>query len=93
MTADHDINRHRRTHEAQADGQPFGGYSDEDFEAEENEFGSLEEDSSPSEHGYMTQSMTNITSMPLSNSNLGMGSMAPPQMIHPSQMMLQQRLT
>jgi hypothetical protein len=43
--------RHRRTHEAQADGQPAPSFSDEDLEAEENEFGSL--DGSSPENPYL----------------------------------------
>lgn len=41
MTLIH-VRRHRRTHEAQVDGQVAPSFSDEDLEAEENEFGSLD---------------------------------------------------
>jgi hypothetical protein len=48
--ADH-LCRHRRTHEAQADGQPAPSFSDEDLDAEENEFGSI--DGSAPENQYL----------------------------------------
>jgi hypothetical protein len=49
------ICRHRRTHEAQADGQPAPSFSDEDLEAEENEFGSI--DGSSPENPYLPQNL------------------------------------
>jgi hypothetical protein len=51
VTLTSDISRHRRTHEAPADGQPVPSLSDEDLEAEENEFGSV--DGSSPENPYL----------------------------------------
>jgi hypothetical protein len=50
------LRRHRRTHEAQADGQPAPSFSDEDLEAEENEFGSMD-GSSPENNPYLPPMM------------------------------------
>lgn len=58
--------RHRRTHEAQADGQPAPSFSDEDLEAEENEFGSL--DGSSPENPYLPP-MLDMSSLNNTNSS------------------------
>ena len=57
--------RHRRTHEAQADGQPAPSFSDEDLEAEENEFGSI--DGSSPENPYLPP----MLDMPSLNNHAG----------------------
>lgn len=71
--------------------------SDEDLEAEENEFGSLDDDSPPGDNGFMSSSMLNmggVTSMPASSAAMyhsGMNAMMPPsQMIQPQ--LLQQHM-
>lgn len=82
----------------------MGGYSDEDLEAEENEFGVLDEESPPPpDHSYMSNGLTHgLTNSPMSNMTVasmrmpttGMGTghiMAPPQMM-PAQHMLQQQM-
>ena len=75
--------RHRRTHEARPDGE-IGGYTDDDLEAEENEFGTLDEESPPpSEQNYMQNTMTNMTASAMRMPAMGMGagrSMGPPMM-------------
>ncbi|KAL9070284.1 MAG: hypothetical protein Q9161_004977 [Pseudevernia consocians] len=95
--------QHRRTHEARPDGE-VGAYSDEDLEAEENEFGVLDDESPPPpDHSYMSNSLTNgLTNSPMTNltaasmrmPTTGMGAahvMAPPQMMS-TQHMLQQQM-
>lgn len=95
--------RHRRTHEARPDGG-VGAYSDEDLEADEHEFGVLDEESPPpQDHGYMSNALTNgLTNSPMTNltaasmrmPTTGMGTghvMAPPQMMS-TQHMLQQQM-
>lgn len=95
--------QHRRTHEARPDGE-VGAYSDEDLEAEENEFGVLDDESPPPpDHSYMSNGLTNgLTNSPMTNMTAasmrmpttGMGTghvMAPPQMM-PTQHMLQQQM-
>ncbi|KAL9624596.1 MAG: hypothetical protein Q9160_001261 [Pyrenula sp. 1 TL-2023] len=64
------LKRHRRTHETTTDGQPVSNFSDEDLENDENELGSIEEDSPPESDSFhiptssMGMSMGGITSMP-----------------------------
>ena len=97
--------RHRRTHEARADGEG-GNYSDEDLEAEEDEFGVINEESPPpvdrhSHNNYMQTSMSNspmthmtAASMRMPATGIGMGAthgMAPPPMMT-SQHLLQQQM-
>ena len=93
--------RHRRTHEARPDGEA-GSYSDEDLEeAEENDFGTLEDEMSPppSDQAYLTNGMTNgaMTNMTAATMRMpatGMGvshGMAPPTMM-PTQHLLQQQM-
>ncbi|KAL9108914.1 MAG: hypothetical protein Q9227_006310 [Pyrenula ochraceoflavens] len=81
--------RHRRTHETStADGQPAPSFSDDELENEENEFGSLGEESPPEEHyglpmSTMSMAMSmsgptsipqNVTSMPaMTSSGMTMG--------------------
>jgi hypothetical protein len=57
--------RHRRTHEAQADGQPGPSFSEDDLEAEENEFGSI--DGSSPENPYLPP----VMDMPSLNNTTG----------------------
>ena len=82
--------RHRRTHEARPDGET--GYIDDDIEAEENEFGTLDEESESPDGStsYMPHSMntmhTNHMRMPsndMGHQGLGMNdAMGPPMMTH-----------
>ncbi|MCJ1306913.1 homeodomain transcription factor ste12 [Agyrium rufum] len=86
------LKRHRRIHEPRSDGE-VGGYSDEDVEAEENEFGSLEDETSPrQDHTYIPSSLSNVTSMPNGGMNMmsagqGMQMAAPSQLIHAQQLL------
>jgi len=64
--------RHRRIHEPRADGE-VGGYTDEDEENEEHEFGVLEEDSPGQENSYMPSNLSNVSSMSTGGMNLTMG--------------------
>jgi transcription factor STE12 len=90
------LGRHRRTHESQQDGQPqHQPLSDEDLENEENEFGSLDEDSPAPEshtfvpHGVVT--MGAVTSIPESMTlQTSMPTMVAPHLITPQ--FLQQRI-
>ena len=78
------ISRHRRTHESRPDGE--GGYSDDDLEQEENEFGTLDDQTPPPEAGnqYMHNTMNNMTANSMGMPSTGMGSvngsMGPPMM-------------
>lgn len=82
--------RHRRTHETSTDGQPAPNFSDEDLENEENEFGSVEEDSPPESGSFslpvssMGTSMGGITSMPHVTSMPASMSMSMPPSMPPS---------
>ena len=53
----------------------MGNYSDDDLEAEENEFGTLDEESPPPEGGshYLQPSMTNMAGSPMRMPAAGMG--------------------
>ena len=94
--------RHRRTHEARPDGEG-GSYSEEDLEeAEENDFGTLEEDMSPppSDQSYMTNGMTNSAMTNMTAASMRMPAtgirgvshgMAPPTMMT-NQHLLQQQM-
>lgn len=88
--------QHRRTHETQPDGsQPQLSLSDEDLEAEENEFGLLEEDSPPEDGEYTLShsgmlNMSQVTSMPGSNSGVYHHPHQQSQMIQPQ--LLQQHM-
>ncbi len=88
--------RHRRTHEARPDGE-LDNYSDEDLEAEENEFGALDEELSPPpehHHNYMQSAMTNMSAASMRMPTTGMGvshGMGPPPMMS-SQHLLQQQM-
>lgn len=64
--------RHRRTHEPQPDGQPAPILSDEDLEgeADENEFGSMDDGSSP-DNPYMPP-MLDIPSLNNPNASSGL---------------------
>ena len=65
--------RHRRTHEARPDGEI--GYTDDDLEAEENEFGALDDGTpSPDEpNSYMQSQMTSMTANSMRMPTTGMG--------------------
>ncbi|KAF2841459.1 STE-domain-containing protein [Patellaria atrata CBS 101060] len=73
--------QHRRTHEPRPDGEPVGNYSEEDLENDEDQLGSLEEESPESEHAYLPSGLsmsTSISDLP----SMGMGvSMGPPQQL------------
>lgn len=76
------MNRHRRTHEPRADGEPLSDFQEEDFEGEEDQLHSLEEDSPESGNEYLS----NLSHVPASISDIpgpgyGMTTMAPPQHI------------
>jgi transcription factor STE12 len=80
--------RHRRTHETQHDGQPGPNSSEEDLEAEENDFGSLDELSSPEEsmrpdvfQPVMSTSMPPPSSLVMPS--MPQPSMAPSQLVQP----------
>lgn len=88
--------RHRRTHEARPDGE-IGTYTDDDLEAEENEFGTLDDESPPpsSEHSYMQSAMSNMTAnamrMPAQGMSAGHGHAGmPPPMMAQHQLLQQQ---
>jgi hypothetical protein len=86
--------RHRRTHEAQQDGQPLSAsYSEEDLENDENDFGSAGELSSPEEPMHPA-SMGMSMSVPAPSQLVGMqhhyNQQPPSQMVHPQ--MLQQHM-
>lgn len=76
----------------------MGSYSDDDLEAEENEFGTLDEESSPQEENpYMQSSLANMNPPSLRVPPVGMTSgvgsshsMGPPMMS--SQQLLQQQM-
>jgi hypothetical protein len=77
--------RHRRTHETQAAGHHASTLSDEEHEHEENEFGSVENDSPPSDAAFLSANvvnMANVTSMPSSMAaQPNLPTMVAPQMI------------
>ena len=87
------FHRHRRIHEPRADGE-IGGYSDEDLENEEHEFGALEEESPNQAHTYLPSSLSNVTSIPGGVSMSLGGPMSGPglTMAAPSQLIQQQML-
>lgn len=92
--------RHRRTHEARPDGE-IGTFTDDDLEAEENEFGTLDEEGSPppSEHSnnssYMHNAMSSMTATamrmpPAPGMSAGHAGMPPPPMMAQHQLLQQQ---
>ncbi|KIX10541.1 uncharacterized protein Z518_01624 [Rhinocladiella mackenziei CBS 650.93] len=81
--------QHRRTHESQQDGQPAPVTSEEELENEENEFGSIDELSSPDEatrptsgSGMMAISMPPPSTLVMQPMSQPM--MAPSQLVQPS---------
>ena len=73
----------------------MGTFTDDDLEAEENEFGTLDDESPPpSEHNYMQNAMTNMTAasmrMPGAGMTSGHAGMPPPMMA--TQHLLQQQI-
>ena len=96
VDANYFCGRHRRIHEPRADGE-IGGYSDEDLENDEHDFGGLDEESPNQNHTYLPSSLSNVTSMSGGGVNLSMGgtmsgpgmAMAPSQLIQ-AQMLQQQ---
>lgn len=88
------ILRHRRTHEARPDGE-LGNYSEDDLEAEENEFGTLDDESPPPpDHSYMHNAMSHMTAnamKPYPVTGIGPGHQMPPPMM-PAHHMLQQQI-
>ena len=99
--------RHRRTHEARPDGE-VSAYSDEDLEAEENEFGILDDESPPPpDHAYMSNGLTNgltngmanspitnmtAVSMRMPTTGMGTGHAMAPPQMISTQHMLQQQM-
>ncbi|MCJ1472861.1 homeodomain transcription factor ste12 [Lambiella insularis] len=84
------LKRHRRIHEPRADGEgEVGGYSDEDLENEENEFGSLEDDSPHQENTYIPSGLSHVTSMPSGGLSMAGMTMAAPSQLIQAQHMLQ----
>jgi len=88
------LNRHRRTHEQQQNGEPIGDFSEEDLDNDVDPLASLEEESPISEHAYLASSMGMPTSMsdmspamtmntgtPVNGPTMNGTSMGPPQMI------------
>lgn len=82
------MSRHRRTHESQQDGQPVQVTSEEELENEENDFGSMDELSSPDEvtrpssvSGMMAMSMPPPSTLVMHAMS---HSMAPSQLVQPS---------
>ncbi|KAH0537370.1 hypothetical protein FGG08_005812 [Glutinoglossum americanum] len=84
------LKRHRRIHEKDcSSSDQYGNYSEEDFENEDDQLGSLEESSNRSDNGYMS-TMSNISSMPTSTIGMsGTGMAAPNQLINAHQMLQQ----
>ncbi|EXJ79770.1 transcription factor steA [Capronia epimyces CBS 606.96] len=81
--------QHRRTHESQQDGQPAPMTSEEELENEENDFGSMEELSSPDEvtrpmsvSGMVAMSMPPPSTLVMQSMSHPM--MAPSQLVQPS---------
>lgn len=81
--------RHRRTHESQHDGQPAAGTSEEELENDENDFGSMDELSSPDEvtrptsvGGMMAMTMPPPSTLVMQPMSQPM--MAPSQLVQPS---------
>ena len=73
----------------------MGGYSDEDLENEEHEFGGLEEDSPVQESSYLPNGLSGVTSMPNGGAAMTLGGqMSAPSMAMaaPSQLMQTQHL-
>jgi hypothetical protein len=75
------MNRHRRTHEPRADGEPLSDYQDEDLEGDEDHLHSLEEDSPESGNDYLSLSHHGVSLSDIPGPTLGMTSMAPPQQL------------
>ncbi|KAL6713110.1 hypothetical protein ACLMJK_009231 [Lecanora helva] len=87
--------QHRRTHEARPDGE-IGNYSDDDLEAEEAEFGVLDDESPPppDHSNYMHNAMSNMASMRMPATGMAVGgvshAMAPPPMMSGGHLLQQQ---
>ena len=86
--------RHRRTHEARPDGE-VGTFSEEELDIEEQEeFGTVEEESpSPDQNTYIANGMPMLstTTTPLRNS-MHAGGMAAPSQLMAAPAMLQQHI-
>ncbi|KAI9768457.1 MAG: homeodomain transcription factor ste12 [Geoglossum simile] len=82
--------QHRRIHEKDcSSSDQYGNYSEEDFENEDDQLGSLEESSNRSENGYIS-SMSNMNSLPTSTMGIpGTGMAAPNQLINAHQLLQQ----
>jgi hypothetical protein len=64
--------RHRRIHEPRADGEEVG-YTEEDEENEEHEFGVLEDEvSNNQDHSYLQTALSNVAGLS-TNSMMSMG--------------------
>ncbi|KAI9661614.1 MAG: homeodomain transcription factor ste12 [Bathelium mastoideum] len=63
------LKRHKRTHEANKDGEPLSSFSEEDLEGDDDQLGSLEEESPQSDQGLLSAGMglpTSLADMPTS---------------------------
>ncbi|KAF2086933.1 STE-domain-containing protein [Saccharata proteae CBS 121410] len=72
--------QHRRTHEPRQDGDPIGSYSDEELENDEDQLGSLEEESPGSTNDYMPSGLsisTSLSDLPGSIPGMNATSMGP----------------
>lgn len=80
--------QHRRTHESQHDGQPAPVTSEEELENDENDFGSMDELSSPDEVTRPTSVSVMAMAMPppstLVMQPMSQSMMAPSQLVQPS---------
>ncbi|ETI22980.1 hypothetical protein G647_04776 [Cladophialophora carrionii CBS 160.54] len=83
--------QHRRTHESQPDGQPAPVNSEEEMENEENDFGSMDELSSPDEvtrpssvQGMLAMSMPPPSTLVMQHPMTSQPMMAPSHLVQPS---------
>lgn len=81
MHANH-MNRHRRTHEPRADGEPLSDYNEDDLEGEEDIIHMPEEDSPESGNDYGS-GLPHVTGSyaDIPGPGLGMTTMATPQQL------------
>lgn len=94
VSTNRSLGRHRRIHEPRAEGE-IGGYSDEDLENDEHEFGVLDEESPNQSHTYLPSSLSNVTTMSGSGVSMSLGGpMAVPgmTMAAPSQLIQAQHM-
>jgi transcription factor STE12 len=75
--------RHRRTHEPRQDGEPIPNFSEEELDGDDDNLGSLEEESPESNHGYLDQALnipSTLADMPSAMNGMGT-TMAPQQLV------------